>query len=46
MNEGSDDATRLVNYWADEGMTSFKAYMHITPEELKSAVTAAHARGA
>src|SRR5277367_6431446 len=35
---GPDDATRTVNYWADEGATSFKAYMHITPEELKAAV--------
>lgn len=42
---GPDDAARLVNYWADEGMTSFKAYMHITPEELKAAVDAAHAKG-
>ncbi len=42
---GPDDAARLVNYWADEGMTSFKAYMHITPEELKAAIDAAHAKG-
>ena len=42
---GPDDAARLVNYWADEGMTSFKAYMHITPEELKAATDAAHAKG-
>jgi imidazolonepropionase-like amidohydrolase len=42
---GPDDAARLVNYWADEGMTSYKAYMHITPEELKAAADAAHAKG-
>lgn len=30
---------------AEEGATSFKAYMHITPEELSAAVKAAHARG-
>jgi imidazolonepropionase-like amidohydrolase len=42
---GPDDAARLVNYWAEEGATSFKAYMHITPQELKAAVDAAHARG-
>jgi len=42
---GPDDATRTVNYWADEGATSFKAYMHITPEELKAAIDAAHAKG-
>ncbi|HTW47343.1 MAG TPA: amidohydrolase family protein [Acidobacteriaceae bacterium] len=42
---GPDDAARLVNYWAEEGITSFKAYMHITPEELKAAIDAAHAHG-
>lgn len=42
---GPEDATRTVNYWASEGMTSFKAYMHITPAELKAAIDAAHARG-
>lgn len=41
---GPEDATRTVNYWASEGMTSFKAYMNITPEELKAAIDAAHAR--
>jgi imidazolonepropionase-like amidohydrolase len=39
------DATRTVNYWAGEGVTSFKAYMFITPDELKAAIDAAHARG-
>jgi hypothetical protein len=29
------DAARMVDYWADEGVTSFKAYMSITAEELK-----------
>ncbi len=42
---GPDDAARLVNYWSEEGMTSYKAYMHITPEELKAAADAAHAKG-
>jgi len=42
---GPGDAANLVNYWAGEGITSFKAYMHITPEELKAAVDAAHAKG-
>jgi imidazolonepropionase-like amidohydrolase len=41
----ADDAARLVDYWAAEGMTSFKAYMHITPEELKAAIDHAHAHG-
>jgi imidazolonepropionase-like amidohydrolase len=42
---GPDDATSLVDYWADEGVTSFKAYMHITPGELKAAIDAAHKHG-
>jgi imidazolonepropionase-like amidohydrolase len=42
---GPEDAVRTVNYWADEGATSFKAYMYITRAELKAAVDAAHARG-
>ena len=42
---GPDDATRAVNYWADEGATSFKAYTNITRAELKAAIDAAHARG-
>jgi imidazolonepropionase-like amidohydrolase len=42
---GPDDATRTVEYWASEGVTSFKAYMYITRAELKAAVDAAHAHG-
>ena len=42
---GPDDAARLVDYWSAEGMTSFKAYMHITPAELKAAIDRAHAHG-
>jgi imidazolonepropionase-like amidohydrolase len=42
---GADDATRTVNYWAEEGVTSFKAYMFITPDELKAAIDASHAHG-
>ena len=41
----ADDARRMVEYWAEEGATSFKAYMHITPDELAAAVKAAHAHG-
>ncbi|MBD8874060.1 amidohydrolase family protein [Rhodanobacter sp. DHB23] len=37
------DATRTVDYWAGEGVTSFKAYDHITRAELKAAIDAAHA---
>ncbi|HTU32490.1 MAG TPA: amidohydrolase family protein [Candidatus Acidoferrum sp.] len=42
---GPDDATRMVDYWANEGVTSFKAYMNITPAELKAAIDAAHRHG-
>jgi imidazolonepropionase-like amidohydrolase len=40
-----EDARRTAEYWMEQGVTSFKAYMHITPEELAAAVKAAHARG-
>jgi imidazolonepropionase-like amidohydrolase len=40
-----DDARRMVTYWADEGATSFKAYMQISREALGAAIEAAHARG-
>jgi hypothetical protein len=42
---GPDDATRTVDYWASEGVTSFKAYMNITRAELKAEVDAAHRHG-
>jgi enamidase len=44
MLTGPDDAAKSVNYWADEGATSFKAYTNITRAELKAAIDAAHAR--
>jgi imidazolonepropionase-like amidohydrolase len=40
---GPDDARRLVDYWAAEGTTSFKAYMNITRDELAAAIQQAHA---
>ncbi|MBU6417194.1 MAG: amidohydrolase family protein [Xanthomonadaceae bacterium] len=40
---GPADATRTVDYWAEQGVTSFKAYMQITRAELKAAIDAAHA---
>jgi imidazolonepropionase-like amidohydrolase len=42
---GPDDARRIVNFWADQGATSFKAYMNITRDELRAAVEEAHKRG-
>lgn len=40
-----DDARRLVDYWADEGMTSYKAYMNINRADLTAAIQEAHKRG-
>ncbi len=42
---GPEDATRTVEYWLTQGVTSFKAYMNITHAELKAAVDAAHKHG-
>jgi hypothetical protein len=39
---GPDDTKRMVDYWAAEGMTSYKAYMNITREELGVAIQQAH----
>jgi imidazolonepropionase-like amidohydrolase len=41
----AEDARRMVNYWADQGATSFKAYMNITRAELGAAIQEAHKRG-
>jgi len=43
--KGPDDARRQVNYWADEGFTSFKAYMQISRADLGAAIDEAHKRG-
>ena len=42
---GPDEARQIVAYWADRGVTSFKAYMNITRDELKAAIDEAHKRG-
>ena len=42
---GPDDARQTVIYWADRGVTSFKAYMNITRAELGAAIEEAHKRG-
>jgi imidazolonepropionase-like amidohydrolase len=41
----ADDARRMVRQWADEGVTSFKAYMYINRAELGAAIEEAHKRG-
>jgi imidazolonepropionase-like amidohydrolase len=43
--DGVEDAREMVTYWAGEGATSFKAYMHISRAELKAAIDEAHGRG-
>jgi imidazolonepropionase-like amidohydrolase len=42
---GPDDARAFVDYWAAQGVTSYKAYMNITRGELKAAVDEAHKHG-
>jgi imidazolonepropionase-like amidohydrolase len=42
---GPDDARQTVAYWADRGVTSFKAYKSITRAELAAAVQEAHRHG-
>jgi len=39
-----EDARKTVAFWADQGATSFKAYMNITRAELKAAIDEAHRR--
>src|SRR5260370_12955868 len=39
------DGRRLVDFWAQEGETSFKAYMYITRDELAAAILEAHKLG-
>ena len=43
---GPDEAKKMVAYWSEQGVTSFKAYMHITRAELGAAIAEAHARKA
>jgi len=38
------DAVSFVNYWADQGFTSFKGYMNIDMPTLKAAIDAVHKR--
>jgi imidazolonepropionase-like amidohydrolase len=42
---GPEDARETVDFWADHGVTSFKAYVNITRAELQAVVTEAHKRG-
>ena len=42
--DSPEAATRTVNYWADEGFTSFKVYTHLSTGVLTAVVAAAHQR--
>lgn len=41
----AEDAKETVDFWAKQGVTSFKAYMFITRAELKAAIDEAHRHG-
>ena len=43
-NKTPEEAAAFVNYWADQGFTSFKAYMGVDKPTLKAAIDAAHRR--
>ncbi|MGD8538389.1 MAG: amidohydrolase family protein [Candidatus Aminicenantes bacterium] len=43
--KGPDDAREMVAYWEREGVDDFKAYMHISQENLKVLIEEAHKRG-
>lgn len=40
-----DEARRHVNFWADQGATSYKAYMQISRDVLRAGIDEAHKRG-
>jgi imidazolonepropionase-like amidohydrolase len=42
---GEEDARRIVRYWAEEGVSWFKAYTQISREELGAAIDEAHENG-
>jgi imidazolonepropionase-like amidohydrolase len=42
---GPEDARKSVEFWADQGVTSFKAFVHITTDELRAVIDGAHRRG-
>jgi imidazolonepropionase-like amidohydrolase len=42
---GPEDARKTVEFWADQGVTSFKAFEHITTGELEAVINGAHKRG-
>ena len=43
--KGAEDARRMVRYWAQEGVTWFKAYTQISRADLGAAIEEAHKHG-
>lgn len=43
-NKTPDEAAAMVNYWADQGFTSFKVYIGVDKPTLSAAISAAHKR--
>lgn len=43
--KGPEEAREMVRYWAGQGFTSFKAYSHITQDQLAAAVDESHKLG-
>ena len=41
----TEEVEKIVNYWANKGVTSFKVYNNITKEDLQICVREAHKRG-
>ncbi len=42
---GPEDARKMVQYWAEQGIDNFKAYTNITTAELAAAIGEVHKRG-
>jgi imidazolonepropionase-like amidohydrolase len=43
-NKTPEEAAAFVNYWADQGFTSFKVYIGVDKPTIKAAIAAAHKR--
>ena len=43
--DNAEEARRMVQYWADQGVDDFKAYTNITRSELAAAIDEVHKRG-
>lgn len=43
--KSAEEARAMVRYWAEQGFTSFKAYSHISQDQLAAAVEESHKLG-